>query len=87
MFTTNTPNDITDLPIIVTHATGPGLRQDRVVLVEVLSIYTLPYTGPEVYGIFDTPHNGQRKLTLPLSVVEVYTLHDESALDYDRMPW
>ena len=59
-------------------------RQESIVIAEVLGYNEGP-CGPEIVAWCDTPHEGKRKMTLPGSAVEVYTVWEEDFADYDYM--
>ena len=69
-----------NLPIIVQQATARvgQTRQEDVVIITVLG-YSEGYAGPEVRVLADTPYGGIREMTLPATMVEVYTVWDDEA--------
>ena len=74
-------------PIIMSQATATMSddRREAIVILGVLGYSTSPYVGPEVKVLADTPYGGIKTVTLPASMVEVYTIFDDEPVDYDRM--
>ena len=72
-------------PIIYSQATADVSDSETIVIFAILGFSTAPYTGPEVEVLADTPSRGIQKMTLPASMVEVFTIFDDEPVDYDRM--